>query len=131
MLIANKTRTVHLRKALTGVGLQLKYSECIEVLSKLGPETENTVKKSDASSNSTDELQRAEQFVGELFEGLFKPDYKIYLPLFEEKFHIFIPEIEFQKNAREEKNWLVPTLVESLWAAWRVRSAQATIGTRI
>ena len=99
MRIANETRATHLCKALTGIGLQLKHSECAEVLSKLGPDSANNSQNSDSS----DEQRRAEKFVDELIEGLFEPDYKKFAHVFEEKFRIHIPEVEFEKKSREER----------------------------
>ena len=99
MRIANETRAAHLCKSLTGIGLQIEHSECVEVLSKLGPDSTTKVQNSEQG----DEQRRAEQFVDELFDGLFKPDYEKFTQLFEEKFRIHIPEVEFEKNSREER----------------------------
>ena len=127
MRIANETRATRLCKALTGIGLQLKHSECVEVLSKLGPDSANNSQNSDFS----DEQRRAEKFVDELIEGLFEPDYKKFTHVFEEKFRIHIPEVEFEKTREKNEKSSVPTLAGSLWAASRVRNAQVTIDIRI
>ena len=127
MRYANETYATRLCEALTGIGLQLKRSECVEVLSKLTPDSANNSR----NINSSEDQHRAEQFVDELFDGMFEPDYTKFTQLFEEKFLIHIPEVEFQKNMQEERERLVPTLAGSLWARWQVPSAQVMIVTPI
>lgn len=98
---ANETRATHLCDALTGIGLQLKHSECVEVLSKLRPDYANA-----QNSDSSDDQRRAEQFVDQLYEGIFELDYTKFTQLFEEKYLIHLPEVEFEKNMREEQEKL-------------------------
>ena len=102
MRITNHTRATDLCEALSRVGLQLKQSECVEVLSKLGLDSANKAQNSDPS----DDQRRAEQFVDELYEGMFEPNYTKFTQLFEEKFLIHMSEVEFQKNMREEQEKL-------------------------
>lgn len=102
MRSANETRATHLREALSGVGLQLKHSECVDVLSKLGPGGADSAKNPD----SNDDQRRAEQFVDQLYEGMFEPNYTKFTQLFEEKFLIHLSEAEFHKNMREEQEKL-------------------------
>jgi len=99
---AIETRAARLCDALTGIGLQLKHSECVEVLSKLGPGDAYHAQNSDSS----DDRRRAEQFVDQLYEGMFEPDYAKFTQLFEEKFLIHMSEVEFKKNMREEQEKL-------------------------
>lgn len=98
----NETRATRLCGALTGIGLRLKHSECVEVLSKLGPDYANNAQSSDIS----DDQRRAEQFVDQLYEGMFEPNYSKYTELFEEKFLIHMSVVDFQKVMREEKEML-------------------------
>ena len=99
MRIANKTRATRLCDALAGVGLQLKHSECVEVLSKLGSGSASNAQNSDSS----DDLRRAEQFVDELNEGVQELNYAKFTQRFEEKFLINIPEIAFKKDMEESR----------------------------
>ncbi len=99
---ANETHATHLCDALTGVGLQLNHSECVEVLSKLGPGYTSNTQNSDAS----DDQRRAEQFVDHLYEAMFEPNYTKFTQLFEEKFLIHMSEVEFKKNMRDEQEKL-------------------------
>lgn len=99
---ANETRATHLCDALAGIGLQLTHSECVQVLSKLRPDYANNAQNSDSS----DDQQRAEQFVDQLYEGMFEVNYSKFTQLFEEKFLIHLSEIEFKKNMREEQEKL-------------------------
>lgn len=98
MLFANETRASQLCDALNGVVLQLKHSECTEVLSKLAPGYVNN--KQNSCSNI--DQRRAEQFVDQLYEGMVEVNYTKFTQLFEEKFLFHIPEVDFKKNIREE-----------------------------
>lgn len=102
MCPANDSRATRLCDALTGIGLQLKHSECVEVLSKIGPGYANNARNSDPG----DDQRRAEQYVDQLYEGMFEPNYTKFTQLFEEKFLIHMTEVEFYKNMREEKEKL-------------------------
>jgi hypothetical protein len=98
----NETRAAHLCNALNEIGLQIEHPECVEILSKLGPGFATHAQNAELS----DDQRRAEQYVDQLFDGMFEPNYTKFTQLFEEKFLIHIPEVEFAKNMQEENEKL-------------------------
>jgi len=98
MRSAIETRAQRLCDALTRIGLPIKPSECVEVLLKLEPDSASNQQ---LSHSNVDE-RRAEQFANELLEGMYELDYAKFTRLFETKFLVHNPEVDFSRKIQDE-----------------------------